>query len=71
MYVLLLLCHMTTITITPTMETGVSNRWNGTMEWNSKYTQLQLTHVHVTGTAQRKLNYLVYLWGCYLIAEAL
>ena len=46
---------------------GVSNRWNriwnGTMEWkmewNSEHTQLQLTCV--TGTAQSRLNYLVYL----------
>ena len=46
---------------------GVSNRWNGiwngTMEWkmerNSEHTQLQQTSV--TGTAQSKLNYLVYL----------
>ena len=47
---------------------GVSNCWtgiwNGTvelkMEWNSDVaTQLQLTHV--TGIAQSRLNYLVYL----------
>ena len=60
---------------------GVSNHWtgmwNGTMEWNdgmekewnSEHTRLQLTRV--TGTAQSKLNYLVYLQGCYLTAEAL
>ena len=29
------------------------------MEWNSEHTQLQLTHV--TGAAQSRLNYLVYL----------
>ena len=48
---------------------GVSNRWtgiwNGTMEWkmewNSEHTQLQLTRV--TGAAQPRLNYLVYLQG--------
>ena len=37
--------------------------WNGMMEWkmewNSEHTQLQLTRV--TGTAQSRLNYLVYL----------
>ena len=56
---------------------GVSNRWtgiwNGTMEWkmewNSERTQLQVTRV--TGTAQSRLNYLVYLQACYLTAEAL
>ena len=47
--------------------TGVSNRWtgiwNGTMEWkmewNNERTKLQLTRV--TGTAQSRSNYLVYL----------
>ena len=39
------------------------------MESNSECTQLQLTHV--TGTAQSRLNYLVYLQACYLTAEAL
>ena len=29
------------------------------MEWNSEYTQLQLTRL--TGAAQFRLNYLVYL----------
>ena len=46
---------------------GISNRWtgiwNGMMEWkmegNSKRTQLYLTCV--TGAAQSRLNYLVYL----------
>ena len=46
---------------------GVSNRWNGIwngtmewkMEWNGEHTQLQLAGV--TGTAQSRLNYLVYL----------
>ena len=46
---------------------GVSNHWNGIwngtmewkMEWNSEHTQLQLTRV--TGAAQFRLNYLVYL----------
>ena len=37
--------------------------WNGTMkwkmEWNNEHTKLQLTHV--TGTAQSRSNYLVYL----------
>ena len=45
----------------------VSNRWNGIwnrtmgwkMEWNSEHTQLQLTCV--TGAAQSRLNYFVYL----------
>ena len=44
------------------MEYGIE-QWNGTMEWkmewNSEHTQLQLTCV--TGTAQSRLNYLVYL----------
>ena len=56
---------------------GVSNRrtgiWNGTMEWkmewNSECTQLRVTCV--TGTAQSRLNYLMYLQACYLTAEAL
>ena len=56
---------------------GVSNCWTGIwnvtmewkMEWNSEHTQLQLTRV--TGAAQSRLNYLVYLQGCYLTAEAL
>ena len=56
---------------------GVSNRWTGIwsgtmewkMEWNSEHTQLQLTRV--TGAAQSRLNYLVYLQDCYLTAEAL
>ena len=30
------------------------------MEWNSEHTQLQLTRV--TGAAQSRLNYLVYLY---------
>ena len=38
--------------------------WNGMkkskMEWNSECTQL-----HVTGAAQSRSNYLVYLQGCY------
>ena len=38
-------------------------RWNGTMEWkmewNNEHTKLQLTRV--TGTAQSRSNYLVYL----------
>ena len=46
---------------------GVSNHWNGIwngtvewkMEWNSEHTQLQLTRV--TGAAQSRLNYLVYI----------
>ena len=46
---------------------GVSNLWtgiwNGTMEWkmewNNERTKLQLTRV--TGTAQSRSNYLVYL----------
>ena len=42
---------------------GVSNRWNGicnrTLEWNGEHTQLQLTRV--TGAAQSRLNYLVYI----------
>ena len=37
--------------------------WNGTMdwkmEWNSEHTKLQLSHV--TGSAQSRLSYLVYL----------
>ena len=45
---------------------GVSNHWTGIwneavewkMEWNSEHTQLQVSHV--TGTAQCKLNNLVY-----------
>ena len=56
---------------------GVSNRsngiWNGTMEWkrewNSEHTQLHVTRV--TGAAQSRLNYLVYLQACYLTAEPL
>ena len=39
------------------------------MEWNSEHAQLQLTRV--TGAAQSRLNYLVYLQGCYLTAEGL
>ena len=39
------------------------------MEWNSEHTQLQLTCE--TGTAQSRLNCLVYLQGCYLTAKAL
>ena len=46
---------------------GISNHWTGIwngmmewkMEWNGEHTQLQLTRV--TGTAQSRLNYLVYL----------
>ena len=49
------------------LTSGVSNRWNGIwngtmewkMEWNGEHTQLQLTRV--TGAAQSRLNYLVYL----------
>ena len=55
---------------------GISNRWTGiwnqTMEWKMKlieHTQLQLTCV--TGAAQSRLNYLVYLSGCYLTVEGL
>ena len=33
----------------------------------SEHTQLQLTGV--TGAAQSRLNYLVYLQGCYLTTE--
>ena len=61
----------------PVLSWGVSNHWNGIwngtmewkMEWDSEHTQLQLTRV--TGAAQSRLNYLVYLKGCYLTAEAL
>ena len=64
-------------TLSYNSETGISNRWTGiwneTMEWkmecNSEHTQLQLTRV--TGAAQSRLNYLVYLYGCYLTAGAL
>ena len=56
---------------------GVSNHWtgiwNGTMEWkmewNSEHAQLQVTHA--AGTAQARMNYLVYIQACYLTAEAL
>ena len=56
---------------------GVSNHWTGIwngkmewkMEWNSEHIKLQLTRV--TGATQSRLNYLVYLQGCYLTAEAL
>ena len=39
------------------------------MEWSSGRTQSQLTCV--TGAGQYKLNYLVYLQGCYVPAQAL
>ena len=38
------------------------------MEWNSEYTQLQLTFV--AGTVQPSLSYLLCLWGTYLTVEA-
>ena len=40
---------------------GWNMEWNDgmEMEWNSEHTQLQLTRV--TGAAQPRLNYLVYL----------
>ena len=41
--------------------------WNG--ECSQLQSQLQLTRV--AGTAQSRLNYLVYLQACYLTAEAL
>ena len=50
--------------------TGIWNRmmeWK--MDWNSECTQLQVTRV--TGAAQSRPNYLVYLQACYLTAEAL
>ena len=39
------------------------------MKWNGERTKLQVTHV--TGAAQSRLIYLVYLLTCYLTAEAL
>ena len=43
-------------------------QWNGTVEWNREGAQLQLTFV--TGAAQSRLSYLLYLNGSYLTIEA-
>ena len=59
------------------LQKDVSNHWTGIwkgtmewkMKWNSERTQLQVSHV--TGAAQSRLNYLVYLQACYLNTEAL